>query len=40
VVTEVLSVFLQEGFDHATVIGTLSAGKAQVSVVKSESGTG
>jgi selenide,water dikinase len=40
VVTEVLSVFLQEGFDHATVIGELSAGKAQVSVAKSESGSG
>ncbi|EXI82818.1 MAG: Selenide, water dikinase [Candidatus Accumulibacter appositus] len=36
VVTEVLSTFLQEGFDHATVIGELSAGKAQVSVVKSK----
>ncbi|MEF8724651.1 MAG: selenide, water dikinase SelD [Candidatus Accumulibacter delftensis] len=40
VVTEVLSVFLQEGFDQATVIGELSAGKTQVSVVKSETGTG
>jgi selenide,water dikinase len=40
VVTEVLSTFLQEGFDHATVIGELSAGKAQVSVVKSKTSAG
>ena len=38
VVTEVLSIFLQEGFDHATVIGEVAAGKAQVSVVKGKSG--
>jgi selenide,water dikinase len=30
VVTEVLSVFLQQGFDHATVIGEIVEGKAQV----------
>jgi selenide,water dikinase len=30
VVTEVLSVFLQQGFDHATVIGEVVEGKAQV----------
>ncbi len=36
VVTEVLSIFLQEGFDHATVIGEVSAGKPQVSVVNSK----
>ncbi|WP_313951477.1 selenide, water dikinase SelD [Accumulibacter sp.] len=36
VVTEVLSIFLQEGFDHATVIGEVSAGKPQISVVRSK----
>ncbi len=35
VVTEVLAIFLQEGFDHATVIGEVAEGKPQVSVVKS-----
>jgi selenide,water dikinase len=34
VVTEVLAIFLQEGFDHATVIGEVSEGKPQVSVLK------
>lgn len=34
VVTEVLSVFLQQGFDHATVIGEIVAGKAQVKFTK------
>ena len=38
VVTEVLSIFLQDGFDHATVIGEVSAGKAQVSVVRGNTG--
>lgn len=38
VVTEVLSIFLQDGFDHATVIGEVSAGKAQVSVVRGTTG--
>ncbi|WP_374681561.1 selenide, water dikinase SelD [Accumulibacter sp.] len=38
VVTEVLSIFLQEGFDHATVIGELSTGKARVSVVGGKAG--
>ncbi|WP_291991800.1 selenide, water dikinase SelD [Candidatus Accumulibacter sp. ACC003] len=38
VVTEVLAIFLQEGFDHAAVIGEVSAGKAQVSVVNSKAG--
>ncbi len=37
VVTEVLSIFLLEGFDHAAVIGEMSAGKPQVAVVRSES---
>ena len=35
VVTEVLAIFLQEGFDHATVIGQVSEGKPQVSVIRS-----
>ena len=35
VVTEVLAIFLQEGFDHATVIGEVGEGKAQVSVIRS-----
>ncbi|EXI72515.1 MAG TPA: selenide, water dikinase SelD [Candidatus Accumulibacter phosphatis] len=35
VVTEVLAVFLQEGFDQATVIGELGEGKPQVTVVRS-----
>jgi selenide,water dikinase len=35
VVTEVLAIFLQEGFDHATVIGEICEGKPQVSVVRS-----
>ncbi|HNC52661.1 MAG TPA: selenide, water dikinase SelD [Accumulibacter sp.] len=35
VVTEVLAIFLQEGFDHATVIGEIVVGKPQVSVVRS-----
>jgi len=34
VVTEVLSVFLQQGFDHASVIGEIVAGKAQVKFTK------
>jgi len=32
VVTEVLSIFLQQGFDHATVIGEITEGGPQVSV--------
>lgn len=32
VVTEVLSIFLQQGFDHATVIGEIAEGKPQVKV--------
>jgi len=36
VVTEVLAIFLQEGFDRATVIGEIAAGKPQVSVIKSK----
>ncbi|MBN8452933.1 selenide, water dikinase SelD [Accumulibacter sp.] len=35
VVTEVLAVFLQEGFDQATVIGELGEGKPQVAVIRS-----
>jgi selenide,water dikinase len=38
VVTEVLAIFLQEGFDHATVIGEIAEGKPQVSVVRSKAG--
>ncbi len=38
VVTEVLATFLQEGFDHATVIGEIAEGKPQVSVVRSKAG--
>ncbi|QLH52297.1 MAG: selenide, water dikinase SelD [Candidatus Accumulibacter cognatus] len=38
VVTEVLAIFLQEGFDHATVIGEICEGKPQVSVLKSQAG--
>ena len=38
VVTEVLAIFLQEGFDHATVIGEIGEGKPQVSVLKSQTG--
>lgn len=38
VVTEVLAVFLQDGFDHAAVIGEVSDGKPQVLVVKAKSG--
>ncbi len=34
VVTEVLAIFLQEGLDHATVIGEMRAGKSQVSVLR------
>jgi len=34
VVTEVLAIFLQEGFDRAAVIGGISEGKPQVTVVK------
>ncbi len=32
VVTEVLSIFLQQGFDHAVVIGELAEGKPQINV--------
>ena len=32
VVTEVLSIFLQQGFDHATVIGEIAAGKPRIGV--------
>ena len=35
VVTEVLAIFLQEGFDHATVIGEIAEGKPHVAVVRS-----
>ena len=35
VVTEVLSLFLLEGFDHAAVIGEVVAGKPLISVVRS-----
>lgn len=35
VVTEVLAIFLQEGFDHAAVIGEVAEGKPEVSVVRS-----
>jgi selenide,water dikinase len=38
VVTEVLAIFLQEGFDHATVIGEVSEGRPQVSVIKGKPG--
>ncbi len=34
VVTEVLSVFLQQGFDHATVIGEIVEGQAQVTFAR------
>jgi selenide,water dikinase len=34
VVTEVLSIFLQQGFDHATVIGEIAEGKPQVTFAK------
>ncbi len=36
VVTEVLAVFLQEGFDHAVVIGEIAEGKPHIAVVKSK----
>ncbi|MCM8595058.1 selenide, water dikinase SelD [Accumulibacter sp.] len=35
VVTEVLATFLQDGFDHATVIGEVGEGKPEVTVVRS-----
>jgi selenide,water dikinase len=34
VVTEVLSIFLQQGFDHAVVIGEIGEGKPRVSFAK------
>ncbi len=36
VVTEVLAVFLQEGFDHAVVIGEVADGKPHIAVIKSK----
>jgi selenide,water dikinase len=36
VVTEVLSIFLQQGFDHATVIGEIAEGKPQVTFSKAK----
>ncbi|HQC80989.1 MAG TPA: AIR synthase-related protein, partial [Accumulibacter sp.] len=36
VVTEVLAIFLQDGFHRATVIGEITEGKPRVTVVRSK----